>query len=385
MAAFNFPNSPSNGDSYTANGVTFTYSSSSTAWIRSSAVGAHGATGPTGAHGATGATGAQGNDGNFGGATFEYQFSTNTSDSDPGAGKLKLNNSTVSSATVLYIDDTDGGSTNTDIQAYLRTIDDSTSTIKGHFRISNKLNADDFALFTIPGLTEASGYFRVSCNHVSGSASSFSNNEDVIITFARTGDKGDTGAQGATGSTGAQGATGSGGSTGAQGATGSTGAQGATGPTGSQGAAGSATISNNADNRVITGGSGTNLNGEANLTFDGSTLTVDGDQRFEGASGYIIWDKSVDRLIFRNNMKAAFGNSSQLEIRHDGSSSGYIRQVADGYLRIYGNDALYFYTTPSGGSATERLRINASGQVLVGENSSPDCKLTVTNLSLIHI
>ena len=34
-----------------------------------------------------------------------------------------------------------------------------------------------------------------------------------------------------------------------------------------------ATISNNADNRVITGGSGVNLNGEANLTFDGSDLT----------------------------------------------------------------------------------------------------------------
>ena len=33
-----------------------------------------------------------------------------------------------------------------------------------------------------------------------------------------------------------------------------------------------ATIANNADNRVITGGSGVNLNGEANLTFDGNTL-----------------------------------------------------------------------------------------------------------------
>ena len=37
------------------------------------------------------------------------------------------------------------------------------------------------------------------------------------------------------------------------------------------------TISNNADNRVITGGSGTNLNGEANLTFDGdNTLAITG-------------------------------------------------------------------------------------------------------------
>ena len=52
MSAFNFPSSPNNGDTYSANGVTFTYNSSSTAWIRSSAVGAQGATGPTGSTGA---------------------------------------------------------------------------------------------------------------------------------------------------------------------------------------------------------------------------------------------------------------------------------------------------------------------------------------------
>ena len=38
-----------------------------------------------------------------------------------------------------------------------------------------------------------------------------------------------------------------------------------------------ATIANNADNRVITGGSGVNLNGEANLTFNGSALGLTGD------------------------------------------------------------------------------------------------------------
>ena len=36
------------------------------------------------------------------------------------------------------------------------------------------------------------------------------------------------------------------------------------------------TISSNADNRIITGGSGTNLVGESTLTYDGSTLTVKG-------------------------------------------------------------------------------------------------------------
>ena len=84
----------------------------------------------------------------------------------------------------MYIDDQDDNST--DIQPFLRTIDDSTSTIKGHFRISNRLDASDFALFTISSITEQTGYFDVVCSYVSGSATSFSNLEDIIITFARS-------------------------------------------------------------------------------------------------------------------------------------------------------------------------------------------------------
>ena len=57
--AFNFPASPSNGDTYTANG--FTYEWDGSKWIRKSpSTGAQGSTGPTGAQGATGSTGAQG-------------------------------------------------------------------------------------------------------------------------------------------------------------------------------------------------------------------------------------------------------------------------------------------------------------------------------------
>ena len=60
----------------------------------------------------------------------------------------------------MYIDDTDDGGT--DIQTFLRTIDDSTSTVKGHVRISNKSNAEDFALFTISGTnSEQSGYLSL--------------------------------------------------------------------------------------------------------------------------------------------------------------------------------------------------------------------------------
>ena len=155
------------------------------------ATGATGAQGPQGIQGATGNTGATGA---FGGATFDYTFDTSTSDSDPGAGKARFNNANISSATLLYIDDTDDGGT--DVQSYLRTIDDSTSTIKGHFKVSNKTDPNDFALFTISAATEATGYHKVTCAYVSGSTS-FSASEDIVLTFARTGDKGDTGSAGA--------------------------------------------------------------------------------------------------------------------------------------------------------------------------------------------
>ena len=52
MAAFDFPNSPSVNDTYSANGMTFTWNG--TKWERTSpSVGAQGATGPTGPTGST--------------------------------------------------------------------------------------------------------------------------------------------------------------------------------------------------------------------------------------------------------------------------------------------------------------------------------------------
>ena len=130
----------------------------------------------------------------------------------------------------------------------------------------------------------------------------------------------EVGSTGPTGPTGAQEATGG---TGAQGAVGATGAQGAQGH---QGAAGSATISSNADNRIITGGSGTNLVAESTLTYNGSgtleisdngssyTLTGPGVTKHEiGASA------SDNDLVIQNNKGA--GNITS-DIIFKGSGSG---------------------------------------------------------------
>ncbi len=194
--------------------------------------GIQGVTGFVGSKGDVGFVGSRGQDGNFGGATFDYTFDNTVTAADPGVGRLKFNNATLSSATSLYIDASNDVAT--DISTFLNTIDDSTSTIKGHFRVSKKFDASTFALYTITSLTNNTGWFTVVCSYVSGNGT-LANNDDVIITFARTGDRGDTGF---TGSQGIQGVTGFTGSQGIQGVTGFVGSQGIVGFTGSQGVVG---------------------------------------------------------------------------------------------------------------------------------------------------
>ena len=188
--------------------------------------------GTQGVQGIQGNLGLQGAEGSFGGVTFDYTFRSDTNATDPGTGGIKLNNATQSSATVMFIDDRDDGFI--DIQPFLRTIDDSTSPIKGHFKITLKSTPNNFILFTISSLSETSGFFAVSCAHVSNGGYTFQEGDDITITFARTGDAG------ATGSTGAQGVQGLQGPQGTQGLQGSTGAgvQGAAGELGTQGVQG---------------------------------------------------------------------------------------------------------------------------------------------------
>ena len=185
--------------------------------------------------------------------------------------------------------------------------------MKGHFRISNKSNSSDLAIFTISAITEETGFFDVDCSYVSGSATSFSNNESIIITFARTGDVGAQGSQGATGAqgpagptgatgetgpqgntgaqgpagptgatgdagpqgdTGPQGATGAQGPSGPTGATGDSGPQGATGAQGPAGPTGAAGSVGGSANQVVYKDGSNAASGSANLTFDGTRLTA---------------------------------------------------------------------------------------------------------------
>ena len=116
------------------------------------------------------------------------------------------------------------------------------------------------------------------------------------------------------------------------------GSTGPTGPTGAQGSAGSATISNNADNRVITGGSGTNLNGESNLTFDGTKLNI-----ATGGAGFRITR-----------------NSQYLELDANTGNGGDQCLSSSAGFRIQ---------TGGVGNSYERARFDTSGRLLIGTST----------------
>ena len=118
-----------------------------------------------------------------------------TADSDQGAGTVWFNHGTVSSASVLYIDDVDAAA-GTSINSQVDSWDDSTSTIKGTITVTKSANAAVFATFNVTGsVTSASTYSKVAVTHVTSSGS-FTNGDVVYVQFVRTGSKGDTGATG---------------------------------------------------------------------------------------------------------------------------------------------------------------------------------------------
>ena len=128
----------------------------------------------------------------------------------------------------------------------------------------------------------------------------------------------------------------------------------------------STTINNNANNKVITGsGTADTLEAEANLTFDGTTLSATG---AVSLAGPIVLQPGGTAWSTTNNRPQ-------------------IQRQADGELRLgAGSDSssiVTFYTSPSaGGTLTEKLRITSAGNV--GINSIiPSQKLDVMDGTVV--
>tara|TARA_R100000742_G_C4279464_1_gene104103 strand:+ start:3705 stop:5246 length:1542 start_codon:yes stop_codon:yes gene_type:complete len=193
FATFNVTGSVTSASTYSKIAVTHvtsvgSFSDGDEVFVQFVRSGDKGDTGSQGVQGDTGNTGATGPDG-FGG--LPYTFSTTTTDSDPGAGNIRLNNGTLGSVTAAYIDDTSAATSNPDVSAFLLTWDDSTSTSdRGQVTIVKKSAQQNFAIYKISGAsTDASGYVKLALTHVDSSGS-FSNSDDVLVHFARTGNAG---------------------------------------------------------------------------------------------------------------------------------------------------------------------------------------------------
>lgn len=132
---------------------------------------------------------------NGGLVSIPYTFSTTTTDSDPGAGALRLNNATQNLATVIRADLLSSASA--DFTVALDAMDDSTSTVKGFILLYETSTPANFLLFSVTSVAAPSGYRNITVVCIGFSAANpFANSDGVTLKFLRNGDKGDTGASG---------------------------------------------------------------------------------------------------------------------------------------------------------------------------------------------
>ena len=125
----------------------------------------------------------------------KYTFSTSTSMADPGSGILRYNDATVADVTAIAIDDLTADTGNPDIEAWIASWDDSTSTIKGQLRLVEPGTPANYAVFNITALTNHSGWVQLTVAHVDSNGT-FGNTDSIRVTFTRTGDLGSTGVTG---------------------------------------------------------------------------------------------------------------------------------------------------------------------------------------------
>ena len=149
-------------------------------------------------------------------------------------------------------------------------------------------------------------------------------------------------------------------------------------------------MANGANNRIVTATGTDAMNAEANLTFDGSALSLTGtltvgvddtghDVKFYGATSgrFLLWDESHDRLKFRDNVKAVFGLGNDLEIYHDGSNS-YIDDTGTGTLKYRSGTQTF---TNADSSKTMAI-FNAANSVDLYYNNSKKFETTNTGVEI---
>ena len=125
-------------------------------------------------------------------------------------------------------------------------------------------------------------------------------------------------------------------------------------------------VTNNADNRVITGSGTTNtLNGEADFTFDGNDLTIN---KTSGDSDVIIKTTTSGNPVLKFNAAGAGGH----DISHERSSNSLIfnRTGSSERMRIDSSGNLGINTS----SPSDKLHVNG-GDVIISTATAPNLRI----------
>lgn len=173
-----------------ASGGTFTDGESfALSFYRAGDKGDTGATGSTGNTGATG-SGTQGEAGPPSSITMTW--ATSTSDSDNGDGYIAADNSDLTLAATLFVDNEryGGGS----IDGWVDSWDDSLNvSSRGIVTLIAVADPTVFRMYKVTGLvTDGTGYRKVPVAHLDGNGT-FDADDEVIVSFAPSGDRGSPG------------------------------------------------------------------------------------------------------------------------------------------------------------------------------------------------
>lgn len=140
-------------------------------------------------HGAAGPPGGRGRS-----VGARYDWNTSTAATDPTSGRIKVDVAgPYTSVAKLRISETDQDGNN--LEDFLATLDDSSSTIKGKFYIWDPETPTNFLILNATARTDSGAWdtFDVTLADTGGS---LTNGLDVVVWFVPTGDKGDTGREG---------------------------------------------------------------------------------------------------------------------------------------------------------------------------------------------